>query len=104
MKARAATFLCMLMASPAPAFGRSSLSANFALGSDYLFRGLSQTWGEPALQGGVDFNAGRFHAGAWGSNVSRDSYPGGGIEVDLFADVAFWQRGDWSARAGLYSY
>ena len=82
----------------------AQVSGNAALVSDYLFRGLSQTWGQPALQGGVDVDADRWHAGAWTSNVSRNSYPGGGMEVDLFGDVGLFARGDWSARAGLYGY
>lgn len=80
------------------------VSGNVALVSDYLFRGLSQTWGQPALQGGVDVDAGRWHVGAWTSNVSRNSYPGGGVELDLFGDVGLFAHGGWSARAGLYGY
>jgi uncharacterized protein (TIGR02001 family) len=104
MKPHAVTLLCTLMASSPAAFAGSSLSGNLALTSDYLFRGLSQTWGDPALQGGADWNAGRLHAGAWASNVSHNSYPGGGVVVDVFGDVGLFARGDWSARAGLYSY
>lgn len=80
------------------------ISGSAALVSDYLFRGISQTWGQPALQGGMDVNAGRWHAGGWVSNVSRNSYPGGGVEFDLFGDVALFAHGDWSVRAGLYGY
>ena len=104
MKIRSSIVLSMLLAGAGAAFADSPFSGNLARTSDYLFRGLSQTWGKPALQGGVDYNAGRFHAGAWTSNVSHNSYPGGGEEVDVFTDAAFWQRGDWSARAGLYAY
>lgn len=103
MKSRIPVLLCMLALSGA-AIANDSVSGNLALTSDYLFRGLSQTWGEPALQGGVDWNAGRLHVGAWASNVSRNSYPGGGAELDLFGDVGLFQRGDWSMRAGLYGY
>lgn len=80
------------------------VTGNVGLVSDYLFRGLSQTWGQPALQGGVDINDGRWHVGAWTSNVSRNSYPGGGAELDLYGDVGLFQHGDWSARFGLYGY
>lgn len=103
MKFHIPILLCTLAVSGA-AFADDSVSGNLALTSDYLFRGLSQTWGGPALQGGVDWNAGRLHVGAWASNVSRDSYPGGGVELDLFGDIGLFQRGDWSMRAGLYGY
>ncbi|WHZ19362.1 MAG: hypothetical protein OJF55_001511 [Rhodanobacteraceae bacterium] len=80
------------------------ISGNVALVSDYLFRGISQTWAQPALQGGADINDGRWHVGAWTSNVSRNSYPGGGVELDLFGDAGLFQHRDWSVRAGLYGY
>ncbi|MDE2272471.1 MAG: TorF family putative porin [Xanthomonadaceae bacterium] len=98
----------VLVAHAAAAQGKGKsgvqVSGNAALVSDYVFRGLSQTWGQPALQGGVDVDAGRWHVGAWTSNVSRNSYPGGGMELDLFGDVGLFAHGDWSARAGLYGY
>lgn len=96
--------VCALLASSNVALADGSVSGNLALTSDYLFRGLSQTWGGPALQGGVDWSSGRWHVGAWASNVSHNSYPGGGAELDVFGDVGLFQRGDWSARMGLYSY
>lgn len=100
--------LIAVVASPALAQDQTpsgtQVTGNVALVSDYLFRGLSQTWGRPALQGGVDVNDGRWHAGAWTSNVSRNSYPGGDVELDLYGDVGLFQHGDWSARAGLYGY
>jgi len=104
MNFRNASVICALLLSAGSAHADSFFSGNLALAGDYLFRGLSQTWDKPALQGGFDYSAGRFHAGAWGSNVSRNDYPGGGVEIDVFADAALWQRSDWSAHAGLYSY
>lgn len=58
---------CMAAASGAQAGTTGSL----ALTSDYVFRGVSQTDGKPALQGGIEYAAeGGFYAGAWGSNIS----------------------------------
>ena len=37
---------------PKPSY---TLSANVFLVSDYFFRGITQTWGKPAIQGGFDF-------------------------------------------------
>lgn len=46
-------------------------TGSVALTSDYLFRGVSQTNEEPAVQGGIEYAADSgFYAGAWGSNVS----------------------------------
>jgi uncharacterized protein (TIGR02001 family) len=63
-----------------------AVSGNVTVASDYVFRGLTQTWGEPAVQGGIEFTfpAG-FYAGVWGSNVSPDSYAGASLEADLYA-------------------
>ncbi|MFC3551901.1 TorF family putative porin [Lysobacter cavernae] len=49
----------------------AGVSGSLALTSDYLFRGVSQTNQEPALQGGVEFAADNgFYLGAWGSNIN----------------------------------
>ena len=53
---------------PAPAW---SATANVSIGSEYIFRGISQTAGEPTIQGGFDLaHAGGFYAGTWASNIS----------------------------------
>jgi uncharacterized protein (TIGR02001 family) len=47
-----------------------TVTANVGLFSEYIFRGISQTAGEPALQGGFDYaHASGFYAGTWASNV-----------------------------------
>ena len=44
---------------------------NISLVSQYIFRGLAQTNGFPAVQGGVDYShASGFYAGTWLSNIS----------------------------------
>lgn len=56
-----------LLAAPAHA----GVTGSIALTSDYLFRGVSQTDQDPALQGGIEYaHDSGFYAGAWGSNVS----------------------------------
>lgn len=58
---------CMAVATSAHA----GTTGSVALTSDYVFRGVSQTDGKPALQAGIEFaSEGGFYAGAWGSNVS----------------------------------
>lgn len=76
----------LLVASPAIA--DDGFTANVALTSDYVFRGLSQTSGNPAVQGGVDYTHGIFYAGTWASNVDFDELgAGSGIELDLYGGV-----------------
>ena len=60
------------------------LSATVTSVSDYLFRGLTQTWGQPAIQASLDYNApSGFFASAWVSNVDSRIYAGGNSEIDL---------------------
>ena len=46
-----------------------STSANVGVTSDYVFRGISQSDQEAAIQGGVDLTCGKFYAGFWGSSI-----------------------------------
>jgi len=83
----------------------SSITGNVALTSDCLFRGLTQSWGRPAIQGGADYaDPNGFAAGFWASSVSERSYPGGALELDLYASYGQAINRDWSWRAGLYAY
>ena len=97
--------LAGLAAAHADGAPASPVSGNVALTSDYLFRGLTQTWGRPAIQGGADYtNPNGFAAGFWGSSISERSYPGGAMELDLYASYGQSIDSDWSWRAGLYGY
>ena len=60
------------VATPAPEpTPEHTLTANVGLFSQYIFRGISQTAGKPAVQGGFDYaHASGFYAGTWASNVS----------------------------------
>ena len=53
----------------APAPRACALSANVALATEYVFRGISQTSEGPAVQGGFDATCGMFYAGVWASNL-----------------------------------
>jgi uncharacterized protein (TIGR02001 family) len=47
------------------------VTGNVALVTNYLYRGISQTAGKPAIQGGFDYlHSSGFYIGAWGSNIS----------------------------------
>ncbi|MGA9659674.1 MAG: TorF family putative porin [Asticcacaulis sp.] len=69
-------------AASATEFAGGDISYNIAATSDYVFRGFTQTDGDPALQGGIDFSKGMFYAGAWASNVDFADY-----ELDLYAGI-----------------
>ena len=73
-----AAICAIFVGTPAMAQDKSPIpgtfSANVALTSEYLFRGLSQNDDAPAIQGGFDYEVEvakpvSLYAGAWGSNV-----------------------------------
>jgi uncharacterized protein (TIGR02001 family) len=84
----------------------SPLSFNVGLVSDYLFRGISQTHGKPALQGGIDYaHPSGFYVGAWGSNISwvKDFLGSGSTEIDVYGGYKN-TVGDWSYDIGYITY
>ena len=78
----AAFFVASLVAAQSP----PPLSGTVTLAGDYRFRGLSQTYKQPAIQGGVEFTtASGAYVGGWGSNVSGNQFlNGGSLELDLY--------------------
>ncbi len=64
--------------------GPIAVSANVAVVSDYRFRGVSLSDGDPALQGGIDVaHESGFYVGTWGSTISGGS-PYGELELDIY--------------------
>ncbi|HEX5644718.1 MAG TPA: TorF family putative porin [Erythrobacter sp.] len=62
-----------------------TLSANVALTSDYRFRGVSLSSGDPAIQGGFDAaHSSGFYAGVWASSISGGPLYGD-MELDIYA-------------------
>ena len=81
-------------AAPAPAeegmtiFG-GELSGNVGFFTDYIFRGVTQTDNEAAIQGGIDWaHPSGFYVGAWGSNVDFNDGDQASIEVDGYVGFA----------------
>lgn len=50
-------------------FFGGTFSANVAIATDYTFRGISQTSGDPAIQGGIDWASDLLYVGTWASSV-----------------------------------
>ena len=78
-------------------------SANAAVASDYVFRGVSQTEEEAAISGGVDLTFGAFYAGAWASNVSFAGDDDTNAEVDLYGGFRTEAAG-WALDIGAVGY
>jgi uncharacterized protein (TIGR02001 family) len=80
-------------------------ATNVNLLSQYRFRGIDQTWGRPAVQGGVDVSLPQgFYAGLWASNISGNSYPGGNLELDYHAGYNGKLGDDVTFTVGGYGY
>lgn len=72
--------------------GDLPITANVAIATDYMFRGLSQTDNKGAIQGGLDYeHESGLYAGVWASNVDFDGETDSGrtwsdhLEVDTYA-------------------
>lgn len=63
------------------------VSANAAFGTDYVWRGDTQTGGNPAMSGGLDLvhSPTGLYIGTWGSNVLPEY---GGLELDVYGGVS----------------
>lgn len=77
-------------------------SANVALVSDYLFRGVSQTDEKGAIQGGFDFTyESGFYAGIWASNVNYGTDTS--TEMDFYGGYG-WSAGESEFDVGFIYY
>ena len=64
-------------------------SANVALTTDYVFRGISQSDDEPAIQGGFDWShESGFYLGTWASSLDFQATDSDGIELDWYGGFA----------------
>ena len=88
------TSITLLTLTAAASFAQSAPAAasaftttgNLSITSDYVFRGVSQTGGQLAIQGGFDLTktpVNGLTAGVWASSLSV------GTEVDLYANYGF---------------
>lgn len=61
-----------------------AVSANVTLATDYVWRGVTQTNENPAIQGGLDWSGDNgFYVGTWGSNVDFGDVEN--LELDVYA-------------------
>ncbi len=60
----------------------AEVSANLSFTTDYVFRGVSLSGEDPAIQGSFDWSNDSFYAGAWGSSLGS---AGSSMELDLYA-------------------
>lgn len=106
----AAATLGVPMSAMAQAGSPHEITGNVGLFSQYIFRGLTQTDGKPALQGGFDYaHASGFYAGVWGSNISwltdTATYQNGSYSVEIDTYLGFrFPVGDFTFDVGYLRY
>ena len=89
----------------------AEVTANAAVTNNYIWRGITQTNDDAAVQGGIDWSGGPgFYVGTWLSNVAFPALadvsdtatpdlvvdPGTGYEMDVYAG--------WGGEAGGFGY
>lgn len=91
----------------------SPITANVTLASQYIYRGIAQTRGKPAIQGGFDYtNPNGIYLGTWASNISwisdASSNATGAISAPIEIDVYGGYRGsitkDLGYDVGILTY
>lgn len=97
----------LAQSSPAPP-PEHTFTANVGVFSEYIFRGIAQTAGKPALQGGFDYtHASGFYAGTWASNISWladfGAYTSSSMEWDFYGGYKN-TVGDFGYDVGLLQY
>ena len=86
-----------------PETAKYTVTSNVGLISNYAFRGITQTAGAPAIQGGMDYaHASGFYAGLWGSNVSwiADSGTVGTGSVTMELDTYLGYKSSFATDLG----
>ncbi len=107
-------------AAPAAPASDHTFTGNVGLYSQYIFRGLTQTNRQPALQGGFDYaHSSGFYLGTWASNISwlKENFStppatitgqyqdGGSLEWDFYGGYkANFGKSDFTYDLGLLYY
>ena len=94
---------------PAAPASPHTISYNVGFFSEYIFRGISQTAGKPALQGGADYgHESGFYAGTWASNVSWlqdfNAYTRSSLEWDFYGGYKWAFANDFGLDVGTIYY
>jgi uncharacterized protein (TIGR02001 family) len=82
-----------------------TLTGTASLVSEYISRGMHMNWGNPALQGSIDFfHSSGWYATLWASQVDDKYYANGSTEVDVLAGFRGAFDKHWGYDIGLGAY
>jgi uncharacterized protein (TIGR02001 family) len=106
MHRKAATLVILVLGlGPACVRAAGALGGHAAATTDYVFRGVSQTRGDPAVQVDVHYQTqSGWFAGAWASTVDLNPGAGATVELNAYAGRAWPVAGDWNARVTAVQY
>jgi len=97
-----------MMAVAAEPASPHTFTGNVGIASEYLYRGLAQTAGKPALQGGFDYaHSSGFYAGVWGSNISwleNANTSSASLEIDVYGGFKGSITDDFGFDLGVLTY
>lgn len=80
------------------AAGSPTFVGGVTLTTEYVLRGISQTNEDPAVQGNIDFLAGGFYVGVWGSNVEVSAI---GLGIETHAEFDLYAGYLWQGESGF---
>lgn len=89
-----------------PAAEASPFVGGVTFATEYVLRGVSQSDDEPVVQGNIDFVAGGFYAGIWGSaieitDLAASEAP---VELDFYLGYVWERDSGWSWELGAIHY
>lgn len=77
--------LCVSAALAVPALADGEFTGTLGATSDYKFRGISQSDGGAAVNGGIEYGQDSLTLGIWASSLDYSADPDNNIEIDLYA-------------------
>jgi uncharacterized protein (TIGR02001 family) len=101
-------FGALVAATAAPAFAQDDITVtgNVTLATDYVWRNVTQSNNDFAIQGGLDLTTSSgFYVGAWASSIDFNDASDSNVELDLYGGYRF-DLGGVAADVGAiyYSY
>ena len=81
------------------------LGGSVAATTDYVYRGVSQSDGNAAMQADLHYRGtSGWVVGTWASTVDFDRPGGGSVELDVYAGRDWSLGPDWDVRVGITHY
>jgi uncharacterized protein (TIGR02001 family) len=98
------TFALAAMTAFVPLYAQG-IGGSVAVTSDYVYRGVSQTRGEPALQADIHYASTRgWSAGLWASTVELNAWDGRTGELNAYLGYRWQIHRDWSSKISAVHY